>query len=105
IVRRTMLPAPAAVAVYELTPQGERLRDPLVSLGLWGLDLPVDERIDPKTTRAELIALSLTATQTELLDPARRETFQFDVGEALAEVFRVLVYTPPAADEQRTPSG
>jgi hypothetical protein len=25
--------------------------------------------------------------------------------KALAEVFRVLVYIPPAADEQRTPSG
>ena len=160
IVRKTMLPAPAAVAVYELTPRGERLRDPLVSLGLWGLDLPVDERIDPKTARADLIALSLTATQTELLDATRRETFQFDVGDqvlhlqlrdgrflarsgpsptdpvlraacdlqtfmalalrevtpsqalkqgrvtilagtrkALADVFRVLVYTPPAAHE------
>jgi DNA-binding HxlR family transcriptional regulator len=161
IVRKTMLPAPAAVPVYELTPQGERLRDPLVSLGLWGLGLPVDERIDPNTARAELIALSLTATQTELLDQARRETYQFDVGEetlhlllqngrflarsgpsptdpdlraecdletfialalraltpsqavkkhrltirtgtrtALAEIFRVLVYTPPPADEK-----
>jgi DNA-binding HxlR family transcriptional regulator len=160
IVRKTMLPAPAAVAVYELTPQGERLRDPLVSLGLWGLGLPVDDRIDPETARADLVALSLTATQTELLDPARRETFQFDVGEevlhlqlrdgrflarsgpsptdpilrvacdletfialalrevtppqalkdgratilagtrkALADVFRVLVYTPPATDD------
>src|SRR5947199_9657947 len=54
IVRKTMLPAPAAVAVYELTPQGERLRDPLVSLGLWGLDLPVVQRNDPKPDRADL---------------------------------------------------
>jgi DNA-binding HxlR family transcriptional regulator len=160
IVYKTMLPEPAGVAVYELTPRGERLRDPLVSLGLWGLELPIDERIDPSTARGELIALSLTATQTELLDPNRRESFQFDVGDevlhlqlhngrflarsgpspsdpvlrvacdlptfmalalrdltpsqalkdgrvtilagtrkALAEVFRVLVYTPPAADE------
>ncbi|WP_327120630.1 helix-turn-helix transcriptional regulator [Nocardia sp. NBC_01730] len=84
IVRKSMLPAPAAVAVYELTGHGERLRDPLIALGLWGLDLPIDERIDPRTTRAELIALALAGTQAKLLDPGRREAFEFQVGN---EVF------------------
>src|SRR5215207_3932544 len=32
VVRKAVLPAPAGVAVYELTPLGERLRDPLVTL-------------------------------------------------------------------------
>ncbi len=81
VVRRATLPAPAAVPVYELTPLGERLRDPLLRLGLWGLDLPVDERIDPATARADLIALGLTAAQPEPLDPARCETVQFDIGD------------------------
>ena len=86
IVRKTVLPAPATVPVYELTLDGERLRDPLLALGLWGLDLPLDERIDPGTARADLIALCLTATQTELVDPSRRETFEFHVGD---EVFHL----------------
>lgn len=84
IIRKSTLPAPAAVAVYELTAEGERLRDPLIALGLWGLALPVDDRIDPRTARAELVALCLAGTQTKLLDPSRRETFEFHVGD---EVF------------------
>jgi DNA-binding HxlR family transcriptional regulator len=83
IVRRTTLPAPAAVPAYELTLQGERLRGPLVALGLWGLDLPVDERIDPQTLRAELIAMALAGTQAKLLEPARRDAFEFQVGDEL----------------------
>lgn len=84
IVRKATLPAPAAVPVYELTAEGERLRDPLVALGLWGLDLPVDERIDPQTSRGELIALCLSGTQVERLDSGRRDTYEFRVGD---EVF------------------
>ena len=86
IVRKGELPPPATVPVYELTVAGERLRDPLLALGLWGLGLPVDERVDPATTRGELIALCLTATQTEPVDPARRETFEFRLGD---EVFHL----------------
>src|SRR6266542_588787 len=33
IVRRSTLPPPAAVAVYELTAEGERLREPVIALG------------------------------------------------------------------------
>jgi DNA-binding HxlR family transcriptional regulator len=86
VVRKTVLPAPATVPAYELTAEGERLRDPLLALGLWGLDLPLDDRVDPGTARADLIALCLTATQTEAVDPSRRETFEFRVGD---EVFHL----------------
>ncbi len=103
VIRKATLPAPAAVAVYELTPAGERLRDPLIALSLWGLDLPVDERIDQGTARAELVALSLAGTQTEPLDSDRRDTLEFRVGE---EVFhfqlwhgRVLPRSGPAPTE------
>jgi DNA-binding HxlR family transcriptional regulator len=86
IVRKAVLPAPATVPVYELTADGERLRDPLLALGLWGLDLPFDDRIDPGTARADLIALCLSGTQTEPVDPGRHETFEFHVGD---EVFNL----------------
>lgn len=55
---------PAPNATYELTTFGEQLRAPLLALGIWGLNLPVDVRIDPSSTRAELIALSLTGIST-----------------------------------------
>src|SRR5215207_3314031 len=84
IIRKNTLPPPAAVVVYELTEEGERLRDPLIALGLWGLDLPLDDRIDPETARGELVALCLAGTQTKLLDLSRRESFEFQVGD---EVF------------------
>ena len=101
VARKATLPAPAAVAgLNELTPAGERLRDPMIALSLWGLDLPVDERIDQETSRAELIALSLAGTQTEPLEPDRRDSLEFHVGE---EVFhfqmchgRVLPRSGPA---------
>ncbi|CAM3907116.1 winged helix-turn-helix transcriptional regulator [Smaragdicoccus niigatensis] len=84
IVRKGTLPAPAGVPVYELTDDGERLREPLIALGLWGLDLPMDDRIDPQSARAELIALCLTGTQTKPLESGRRDTLEFHVGD---EVF------------------
>lgn len=80
----------------------------MVALSLWGLALPMDERIDPATARAGLTALSLTVTTTDVLDPARRESFQFDVGDGhltiltetrgmLDELSTCSVYKPPAA--------
>jgi DNA-binding HxlR family transcriptional regulator len=84
VVRKGTLPAPAGVPVYELTEDGERLREPLIALGLWGLELPMDDRIDPGSARAELIALCLAGTQTKPLEPSRREMFEFHVGD---EVF------------------
>ena len=86
IVRKAVLPPPATVPVYELTVDGERLRDPLLALGLWGLDLPLDDRVDPGTARADLIALCLTATQTELVEPGRRDTFEFRVGDEVVHL-------------------
>lgn len=36
VVRRSQLPPPAAVNVYELTPAGKELEPVLVALGRWG---------------------------------------------------------------------
>lgn len=81
-------PATAPMAAYELTELGEQLRKPLLALGLWGLSLPVDERIDPATARAELIALSLTGIGRSGASTGLRATYEFHVGE---EVFHIRV--------------
>jgi DNA-binding HxlR family transcriptional regulator len=36
VVQKRQLPPPAAAKVYELTPYGEELREPLYALGRWG---------------------------------------------------------------------
>jgi DNA-binding HxlR family transcriptional regulator len=36
VIQKRRLPPPAAVNVYELTPYGEELREPLYALGRWG---------------------------------------------------------------------
>lgn len=84
IVRQVQLPAPA----YELTDLGEGLRKPLIGFGLWGLRLAVDERIDPSTARAELIALSLTGLSNPDASAGLHVLYEFHVG---AEVFHITV--------------
>lgn len=39
VVTRRQLPPPAGAPVYELTERGERLREPLIGLARWGLEL------------------------------------------------------------------
>lgn len=85
-------------ATYELTPLGERLRTPLLALGVWGLSLPVDERIDSSSARAELIALSLTAISSSDVGTDFSTACDFYVGD---EVFHILVNN----GEARTHSG
>lgn len=88
IVRPTTLPAPAAMPAYELTELGEQLRKPVVALGLWGLGLPLDERIDASSARAELIALCLTGASDPAASLGLHEVYEFEVG---TETFHVPV--------------
>ncbi|MBN3785468.1 helix-turn-helix transcriptional regulator [Burkholderia sp. Ac-20353] len=84
VIQPTKSPAPA----YELTELGEQLRKPLIALGLWGLRLPVDERIDPSSARAELIALCLAGSSDPASSAGMQALYEFHVG---AEVFHVPV--------------
>jgi DNA-binding HxlR family transcriptional regulator len=84
VIRPVALPAPA----YELTELGEQLRQPVIALGLWGLRLPVDQRIDPDSTRAELIALCLTGVSEPVASACLHEVAEFHVG---AEIFHFLI--------------
>src|SRR6478609_1913478 len=63
VIRRTLLPPPAGVHVYELTARGRALEQPLQQLALWGFDLLPD---DPgtATARAAWAAASMRAAAT-----------------------------------------
>jgi DNA-binding HxlR family transcriptional regulator len=86
IVRRT-LPAPGGARVYELTERGEGLRVPVVALAQWGARLPLDERLDPSTARAVLLALVRCATAPPDAISAAREIYDLAIGD---ERFHIL---------------
>lgn len=88
VIRQTMQGTPPTTPAYELTELGEQLRKPLISLGFWGLSLPVDERIDPASARAELIALCLTGSNNPAASAGLQESYEFQVGP---EVFHIQV--------------
>jgi DNA-binding HxlR family transcriptional regulator len=81
VVERRTLPPPADVAVYELTPRGEELRPIVLGLAVWGSQLAPDDRVDPATARAELIALTLAAQIPREASAGLHETYEFRVGD------------------------
>ncbi|AVV46783.1 hypothetical protein C6376_41145 [Streptomyces sp. P3] len=82
IVRRATLPPPAGVAVYELTERGAGLEEPLAALARWGLALPPSPEIDPKTTRVDLIALSVASVVSPDKLVGLKEIYEMHVGRA-----------------------
>lgn len=88
VIRQTTQPLSSTTPAYELTELGEQLREPLVSLGLWGLSLPIDERIEPSSARAELIALCLSGAHDAATSSKLRESYEFHVA---TEVFHIEV--------------
>lgn len=88
VIRSTALSAPTAASAYELTAFGEQLRQPLIELGLWGLKLPMDERIDSAAARAELIALCLTGVCDPAASTGLHLVAEFAVG---AEAFYIQI--------------
>lgn len=82
IVRRATLPPPAGVAVYELTERGAGLEEPLAALARWGLGLPPSPEIDPKTTRVDLIALSVASVVSPDKLVGLKEIYEMHVGRA-----------------------
>lgn len=60
VLRKAVLPPPAGVSVYELTPRGEQLKPMLEGLALWGFELLPEEPADD-AVRAAWAALSMHA--------------------------------------------
>jgi len=87
LIVRTTLPAPGGARVYELTERGEGLRVPVVALAQWGVALPLDERLDPSTARAVLLALVRCATAPPDAISAAREIYDLTIGD---ERFHIL---------------
>ena len=88
VIRHAKMAGTAAAPVYELTELGEQLRKPMIALGLWGLSLPIDERVDPSSARGELIALCLAGASNPESSIGLREVYEFQVGK---EVFHIKV--------------
>ena len=88
VIAATTLALPPGAPAYELTEFGEQLRQPMIALGLWGLQLPEDDRLDPSSARAELVALCLSGASNPAASAGMHETYEFHVGP---EVFHVAV--------------
>ena len=108
VIRRTTLPAPAGVQVYELTARGEQLRPVLEDLALWGYDLLPEAPDAGDAHRASWAAMSMGAVLDRADRGDLRGTFAFTVGDERFTVTvtgdgsRVTQGVPPAADVQVT---
>jgi len=78
VVGKGVLPPPANVQVYELTPRGEQLRPMLEDLALWGFQLLPDDGGDD-LARAAWAALSMCAVMDREGSGDVRGTFAFEV--------------------------
>jgi DNA-binding HxlR family transcriptional regulator len=76
VVRRRHLPPPAASQVYELTDRGRELEPIVLSLGEWGLRVPMP--VGPTTLSATSVLIYLRAAAR--LDPqAAPATYRFEM--------------------------
>ena len=86
VVRRTTLPPPASVRVYELTDWGYDLRPVILALGRWGSQAPFPPGDTPLSPDAMMLALPT------VFDPARADGVDAAYGVQLGEhAFRVRV--------------
>jgi DNA-binding HxlR family transcriptional regulator len=85
IVEKRRLPPPAAANVYELTPYGEELREPLYALARWGA-----RSLGPPTPKDSLapgwLVNAVRATCTTVDERIADTVFELRVGEEVANV-------------------
>ena len=86
VVRRTTLPPPASVPVYELTDWGHELRPVVLALGRWGSHAPFPPGDASLSPDSMMLALAT------MFDPARARDVEATYGVRLGEhAFRVRV--------------
>ena len=84
IVRKAMLPAPARVPVYELTPDGEELAKAILPLGAWG-----SRRLGPRDDqvfRADWLLFSLRAAFDPTAAVGVDDVYELHVGDEIVSV-------------------
>ncbi|MDP9248632.1 MAG: helix-turn-helix transcriptional regulator, partial [Candidatus Dormibacteraeota bacterium] len=82
VLRRRVLPRPAAGVVYELTGYGQELEDIVLRLGLWGARSLGDPRPDDIVTTDSLI-LALRATFLPEAAGDLRAGYQLNLGDVV----------------------
>jgi DNA-binding HxlR family transcriptional regulator len=75
VVRKRELPPPAASIVYELTEEGEELREPLMGLGRWG-----DKYMQPPDSIGDFSLRTLMLGLSGLIEPATTRGLRLTVG-------------------------
>lgn len=78
VIRRTTLPPPAGVHVYELTARGDQLRPAIEGLALWGLQL-LPEEIGDRAIRPAWAAGCMRAGAPPGAAQRLRGTYAFEV--------------------------
>jgi DNA-binding HxlR family transcriptional regulator len=99
VVQKRRLPPPAAANVYELTPYGEELREPLYALGRWGARTLGPPTSDDTFAPGWLVnAVRATCTQGWLPDKVFELRVDGDAITARFEDERLVVEPGPAPD-------
>jgi DNA-binding HxlR family transcriptional regulator len=86
VVRRRVLPTPAASKVYELTEWGQELAPVLVALGRWGSRAPLPDR--PATLSDDAAMVALQTTFDPAAAPGLSETYELHLAD---QVFSLRV--------------
>lgn len=82
IVARRLLPRPSGSIVYELTPAGRELKEPVISLGRWGAKRLGEPRLDEIVTEDSMAAALLATFRPEAAGRAN-VSYELRLGEIL----------------------
>jgi DNA-binding HxlR family transcriptional regulator len=95
VIEKQTLPPPGEARVYALTDEGERLRPLVICLAAWGINRPLDPRIDPRSGRPATLALLLCGLAPTEITQGAHETYEFQITDTS---FHILI-----ADGDATP--
>jgi DNA-binding HxlR family transcriptional regulator len=81
VIEKRALPPPGEARVYALTEDGERLRPLVICLAAWGINRPLDPRIDPRSGRPATLALVLCGLAPPEITHGAHETYEFRIAD------------------------
>jgi DNA-binding HxlR family transcriptional regulator len=86
LLRRRVLPPPAGSTVYELTPVGQALEEPLLALGRWGVQFLPGSLEGVALPSVGVMALAIKAMFRPEQAAGVRETYTFQIDDELLQV-------------------